>query len=440
MRMYDLIEKKKNKQSLTKDEIAYIVSGFTKGELPDYQMAAFLMAVYFQDMTMEETVNLTLAMAQSGDVLDLSAISGVKVDKHSTGGVGDKTSLVIGPILAALGIPVAKMSGRGLGHTGGTIDKLESFTGFSTTMPEEQFIKQVNDIKFALVGQTANLAPADKKIYALRDVTATVNHKSLIASSVMSKKIASGADVIVLDVKTGSGAFMQTEEEAIELAKIMVSIGTMAGRTTIALITDMNEPLGHNVGNALEVKEVIDVLNGNGEQRLTELSFTLAAYMIYGAGYADSVEDARKRVEEVVANGQALQKLAQFVVAQGGDAEEVFHPEKLKEASLQEDVYVKEDGYLAKCVTSEVGMASLVLGGGRETKESVIDLSVGIKLHHKLGDYITKEEPLATIYANRKESLEMAKQRLVQAYSVSPERPDESRLIKAVITKENLEF
>ena len=438
MRMYDLIEKKKNNQSLTKEEIAYIVSGFTKGEIPDYQMAAFLMAVYFQDMTMEETVQLTLAMAESGDVLDLSAIEGVKVDKHSTGGVGDKTSLIIGPILAALGVPVAKMSGRGLGHTGGTIDKLESFSGFSTTMPEEQFIKQVNDIKFALVGQTANLAPADKKIYALRDVTATVNHKSLIASSIMSKKIASGADVIVLDVKAGSGAFMQTEEEAVELAKIMVSIGTMVGRTTIALITDMNEPLGHNVGNALEVKEVIEVLNGNGEERLTELSFTLAAFMIYGAGYAESVEIARKRVQEVVDNKQALQKLAQFVAAQGGNPEEVFHPEKLPAAKIQEKVYLKEDGYLAECVTSEVGMSSLLLGGGRETKESEINLSVGVVLHHKLGEYITKEEPFATIYANDSKQMEAAKERLVQAYSVTSSKPQTNKLIKAIITKEDL--
>lgn len=437
MRMYDMIEKKKQGQTLSKEEIQYVVMGYTKGEIPDYQMAAFLMAVYFQGMNDQETVDLTMAMAESGDQLDLSKIHGIKVDKHSTGGVGDKTSLIIGPMLACLGIPVAKMSGRGLGHTGGTIDKLESFTGFSTTLSEQDFIDQVNDISFALVGQTANLAPADKKIYALRDVTATVNQKSLIASSIMSKKIAAGADVIVLDVKTGSGAFMETVEEAKELAKTMVSIGTMVGRETIAVISDMNEPLGHNVGNALEMQEVIEVLHGRGEERLRELSLTLASYMVLGAKKASNLEEARALLEETITSGAALKKLAEFVARQGGNAEQVKDPSLLEIAAEQKDVTLPAGGYLASCVTKEVGMASLLLGGGRETKESEIDLSVGIVLHKKLGDYVKESEPVATIYGNDKEKIESAAARLRAAYTVTTEKPVVRPLIYDVITKDS---
>ncbi len=438
MRMYDLIEKKKCGHELSKEEIYYIVNGFTNGDIPDYQMSAFLMAVYFQNMTMEETVNLTMAMAESGDTLDLSAIEGIKVDKHSTGGVGDKTSLIIGPMLAALGVPVAKMSGRGLGHTGGTIDKLESFTGFSTVMPEKEFIKQVNDIHFALVGQTANLAPADKKIYALRDVTATVNHKSLIASSIMSKKIAAGADVIVLDVKTGTGAFMETVDEAIELAKIMVSIGTMAGRETIAIISDMNEPLGHNVGNALEVKEAIEVLNGKGEERLTKLSLTLAAYMLVGSKKAENVENAEQMLNDVIKSGKALDKLAEFVSCQGGDEQQVFNPDKLTIASKERKVSAWDDGYLAACDNKEVGKASLALGGGRETKESEVDLSVGLIVHKKLGDKIKKGELIATLYGNSDDKLDEAVKCIEHAYTIKNTPIKETPLIKAVITKDDL--
>lgn len=433
MRMYDLIEKKKQGLELSKEEITFIVSGYTKGEIPDYQMSAFLMAVYFQDMTMQEIVDLTMAMADSGDTLDLSAIEGVKVDKHSTGGVGDKTSLIIGPMLASLGVPVAKMSGRGLGHTGGTIDKLESFTGFSTVLSEEAFMNQVNDIKFALVGQTANLAPADKKIYALRDVTATVNHKSLIASSIMSKKIAAGSDVIVLDVKTGSGAFMETVEEAEELARIMVDIGTMVGRKTIAVISDMNEPLGHNVGNALEVQEAIEVLNGKGEERLTELSLTLAAEMLVGVGKADDVKSARAMLEKSLEDGSALEKLAQFVERQGGDKEQVYHPENLPKATKQLGIIIEKDGYLAACNNKEVGMASLVLGGGRETKESEIDLSVGIILHKKLGDKVHAGDSLAILYGNDDAKLQQAKERLLNAYTISDAKVEAAPLVKKVV-------
>lgn len=438
MRMYDIIEKKKQSESLTKEEIYYVVNGFTNGTIPDYQMSAFLMAVYFQGMTMEETVDLTMAMAESGDTLDLSAIHGVKVDKHSTGGVGDKTSLIIGPMLACLGIPVAKMSGRGLGHTGGTIDKLESFHGFSTVLSQEDFIRQVNDISFALVGQTANLAPADKKIYALRDVTATVNQMSLIASSIMSKKIAAGADVIVLDVKTGSGAFMETVEDAKELARIMVSIGRMAGRKTIAVISDMNEPLGHNVGNALEVKEVIEVLRGNGEERLRELSLTLAAYMVLGAGKTKDYDEARALLQETIDSGAALKKLAQFVQHQGGEPLQVFEPERLKVAEHTLSVTVEQEGYLASCINREVGMASLILGGGRETKESEIDLSVGLVIHYKLGDYIKKGDSLATIYGNDQQKMILAKERLLKAYTIADAPPVKQPLIKAIITENDL--
>lgn len=433
MNMYDLILKKRNGGVLSKEEITYIVMGYTEGSIPDYQMSAFLMAVYFQGMNPQETVDLTLAMADSGERLDLSEIQGVKVDKHSTGGVGDKTSLIIGPMLAALDIPVAKMSGRGLGHTGGTIDKLESIEGFQTGLSREQFIHNVNHIKLAIAGQTANLAPADKKIYALRDVTATVDNASLIAASIMSKKLASGADVIVLDVKVGSGAFMQTLEAAEELARTMVSIGNMAGKKTYAIITDMNEPLGEMVGNALEVQEAIQVLQGQGEARLTKVAMTLASYMVLGAGKAETIEKAEEMLQETITSGKALKKFAQFVQAQGGNPDYIYHPEQFPKADYVEPVYPAKTGYLSACRNSEVGMSSLVLGGGRETKESQIDLTVGIRLLKHLGDKVDDKEPFAYLYGNDKGKIEAARMRLQNAYSIQDEPVETQPVIKKII-------
>ena len=433
MNMYDLILKKRNGGVLSKEEITYIVMGYTEGSIPDYQMSAFLMAVYFQGMNPQETVDLTLAMADSGERLDLSEIQGVKVDKHSTGGVGDKTSLIIGPMLAALDIPVAKMSGRGLGHTGGTIDKLESIEGFQTGLSREQFIHNVNHIKLAIAGQTANLAPADKKIYALRDVTATVDNASLIAASIMSKKLASGADVIVLDVKVGSGAFMQTLEAAEELARTMVSIGNMAGKKTYAIITDMNEPLGEMVGNALEVQEAIQVLQGQGEARLTKVAMTLASYMVLGAGKAETIEKAEEMLQETITSGKALKKFAQFVQAQGGNPDYIYHPEQFPKAEYVEPVYPAKTGYLSACRNSEVGMSSLVLGGGREPKESQIDLTVGIRLLKHLGDKVDDKEPFAYLYGNDKGKIEAARMRLQNAYSIQDEPVEIQPVIKKII-------
>lgn len=438
MQMYDLINKKKNKEELSKEEIEFIVNGFTKGDIPDYQMSAFLMAVCLNKMSHEETANLTMAMAKSGDMLDLSAIHGVKVDKHSTGGVGDKTSLVLSPMVASLGVPVAKMSGRGLGHTGGTIDKLESFPGFSTSISSEQFIENVNRIKMAIVGQTANLAPADKKIYALRDVTATVDNVSLIASSIMSKKLASGADVIVLDVKTGSGAFMKKYEDSLALAKEMVQIGTLAGKPTYAVITDMNQPLGRAVGNALEVKEAIETLSGNGPKDLLEVSVTLASYMLLGAGRVKTPEEGRELLLDTIKNRTALDKFAEFISAQGGDNAFVYNPELLKTASIRYDVKAPHDGYVQEIRTDEVGMASMVLGGGRVTKDSVIDLSVGIIIHKKLGDKVSKNEPIATLYANDDEKRKAAKQRLLNAYVIGKEKPEIPPYVYSIVTKDGV--
>ncbi len=438
MQMYDLIQKKKNKEILERKEIEFIIKGYTKGDIPDYQMSAFLMAVCLNGMNHEETAALTIAMANSGDCLDLSAIHGIKVDKHSTGGVGDKTSLVLSPMVAALGIPVAKMSGRGLGHTGGTIDKLESFPGFSTTISSEQFIDNVNRIKMSIVGQTANLAPADKKLYALRDVTATVDNMSLIASSIMSKKIASGADVIVLDVKTGSGAFMKSYEDSLALAKEMVQIGTIAGRTTYAVITDMNQPLGNMVGNTLEVKEAIQTLSGNGPVDLLEVSITLASYMLLGAGVAGSVEEAGKALRDTIDNRSALKKFAEFVEAQGGSSEAVFHPELFEKAALEENILAPEEGYITCIHTDEVGMTALLLGGGRLTKESTIDLAVGIELKKKLGDRVTKGEVLATLYANDPAKLSEAKQRFFKSYEIGSNKPARNKYIYSIVTKDGV--
>lgn len=429
MRMYDLIMKKRNGSRLSREEIFYMTEGYTKGEIPDYQMSAMMMAIYFRGMDEEETLNLTQAMAESGEQLDLSAISGIKVDKHSTGGVGDKTSLALIPLVAACGIPVAKMSGRGLGHTGGTIDKLESFRGFSTEITTETFIKNVNTIGIAIMGQTAKLAPADKKLYALRDVTATVDNLSLIASSIMSKKLAAGADAIVLDVKSGSGAFMKTEKEAFALAEEMVKIGNNAGRKTIALVTDMDQPLGYAVGNALEVKEAIDTLKGQGPEDFAELVLALGSQMLIAGKKAADEKEALEMLKAAVKSGKALEKLAEFVEAQGGDREEVYDPERLPSAKYIEDVCSEKAGYISHIQCDEVGICSLILGGGRETKESEVDLSVGITLLKKVGDRIEKGDILARIHANDKEKMKAAAKRLLNAYEISGEPCDKRKLL-----------
>ncbi len=421
MRMYDLILKKKQGGELSTDEIRYMIEGFTEGSIPDYQMSAMTMAICFRGMTPRETVDLTLAMRDSGDVLDLSGIKGVKVDKHSTGGVGDKTSLALTPIIAALGVPVAKMSGRGLGHTGGTIDKLECFDGFTTALSEEQFAENVNTIGIAIAGQTANLAPADKKLYALRDVTATVDQMSLIASSIMSKKLASGSDAIVLDVKTGNGAFMKKLEDSRALAKEMVSIGTMAGKKTVAVITDMDQPLGRAVGNSLEVREAIDTLRGEGPADFKEVVFALGSQMLMLAGRAADEKEARALMESVIEDGSALDKFAQFVRAQGGDAAPVYDTSLLPVAGKTLAVTAKESGYVHRILAEDIGIACMTLGGGRETKESAIDLSVGIILEKKNGDAVSDGEVLATIYGNDDAKMQAAYEKIAHAYEIAKE-------------------
>lgn len=433
MRMYDLIMKKRNGHELSEKEIRYMITEYTADRIPDYQMSAMMMAIYFQGMSEEETLYLTMAMAESGEMLDLSGIQGVKVDKHSTGGVGDKTSLALTPMVAACGVKIAKMSGRGLGHTGGTIDKLESFPGFSTGISTEEFIDHVNTIGISIMGQTKDLAPADKKLYALRDVTATVDQMSLIASSIMSKKLAAGADAIVLDVKTGSGAFMKTREDALALAKEMVQLGKNAGRKTIAVVSNMDQPLGNTVGNALEVREAIDTLNGNGPRDFTELVMTLGRYMLLAGGKADKEETARRMLRQVVEDGSALRKLAEFVKAQGGDESYVYEPEKLPCAKIRKELLAPVEGYIQKIVCDEVGICSLILGGGRETKESQIDLSVGIRLIQKVGKYVHKGDVLAEVFANDCQKLEEAMTRLQQAYHIGPDEAKEQNVILDVV-------
>lgn len=433
MRMYDLIMKKRNGGTLSEEEIYFMVDGYTKGEIPDYQMSAMMMAVYFVGMNEEETLHLTMAMAHSGEMLDLSAIAGIKVDKHSTGGVGDKTSLALTPMVAACGVKIAKMSGRGLGHTGGTIDKLESFAGFSTAISTEDFFKNVNEIGISIMGQTKELAPADKLLYALRDVTATVDNMSLIASSIMSKKLAAGADAIVLDVKTGSGAFMKKEADAFALAKEMVQLGKNAGRNTAAVVSDMDQPLGFAVGNSLEVKEAIETLKGNGPEDFTELCLTLGAYMLLMGGAAKTEEQGREMLKDAVADGRALRKLAEFIKAQGGDEKMVYEPELLPKARIVEPVLAREDGYVERIVCDEVGICSLILGGGRETKESVIDLSVGIVLEKKVGAQVKKGDVLAWLHANDSEKMRTAKERLLAAYTIGKDKKSEGKVIIGIV-------
>lgn len=403
MRMVDIIAKKRDGKELSSEEISFFVKGYTDGTIPDYQASALAMAIFFQDMTDQERADLTLAMANSGDTIDLSAIEGIKVDKHSTGGVGDTTTLVLAPLVAALDVPVAKMSGRGLGHTGGTVDKLEAVKGFHVEITKDEFIELVNRHKVAVIGQSGNLTPADKKLYALRDVTGTVNSIPLIASSIMSKKIAAGADAIVLDVKTGAGAFMKTPEDSEKLAKAMVRIGNNVGRQTMAVISDMSQPLGLAIGNSLEVKEAIDTLRGEGPEDLNELVLTLGSQMVVLAKKADTLDEAREKLIEVMKNGKALEKFKEFLENQGGDSSIVDQPEKLPQAPYIIEVPAKESGVVAEIVADEIGVAAMILGAGRATKEDDIDLSVGIMLNKKVGDRVEKGDSLVTLHANRED-------------------------------------
>lgn len=433
MRMYDIIMKKRNGGELSDEEIKFFVDGYTRGEIPDYQISALMMAIYFCRMTESETLALTMAMAHSGDMLKLDMIKGTKVDKHSTGGVGDKTSLALTPMVAACGIPVAKMSGRGLGHTGGTIDKLESFPGFSTSLSIEQFIENVNNIGIAIMGQTADLAPADKKLYALRDVTATVDNMSLIASSIMSKKLAAGADAIVLDVKTGSGAFMKKEKDSFALAEEMVKIGKNAGKYTAAVVSDMDQPLGFAVGNALEVKEAIDTLKGHGPEDFVELCLTLGSLMLIAGGAASNEDEAKRKLENVISDGSALNKLAEFVRAQGGDEHAVYDTTLLPKAEIVRPVLSDRSGYISHIECDEIGICSLILGGGRETKESSIDLSVGLVLLKKVGDYVSEGDTLCYIHANDMDKAEAAERRYLKALTFSPEKPEKLPFIRGIV-------
>lgn len=428
MRVVDLIEKKRNGLELTKNEIDFIISEYTNGNLPDYQMSALAMAIYFQDMTQEERVHLTTAMVNSGDQIDLSDIEGIKVDKHSTGGVGDTTTLVLGPLVAAVGVPVAKMSGRGLGHTGGTIDKLEAVPRFHVEITNDEFIRLVNTNKLAVIGQSGDLTPADKSLYALRDVTATVDSIPLIASSIMSKKIAAGADAICLDVKTGNGAFMKDLKDAEALAQAMVEIGKGVGRNTKAIISDMSQPLGFAVGNALEVKEAIDTLKGEGPEDLTELCLTLGSHMVMLAKKASSLEEARALLIEVIDNGQALATFKTFLEAQGGDASVVDDPSQLPDASYKISVPAKADGYVAEIVAEQIGVAAMKLGAGRATKESVIDLAVGVVLHKKVGDAVKKGDALVTIHSNS-ENVDEVMNVIYDSYTIVSEQVNAPTLI-----------
>lgn len=403
MRMVDLITKKQHGKALTTEEIQTMIKEYTAGEIPEYQMSAMLMAIYFNDMDDREKSDLTMSIVHSGEEIDLSAIKGIKVDKHSTGGVGDTTTLVLAPLVASLGVPIAKMSGRGLGHTGGTIDKLESIPGFHVELTQEKFIELVNENKVAVIGQSGNLTPADKKLYALRDVTGTVDSIPLIASSIMSKKIAAGADAIVLDVKTGAGAFMKTTEDARKLAHAMVQIGNRVGRNTMAVISDMSQPLGFAIGNALEVKEAIDTLNGKGPADLMDLCLTLGSQMVHLAGIGKDLDEARSLLEESIENGKALEKFKTFIASQGGDTSVIDDPELLPKADYQIDVLANKDGFISEIIADELGIAAMMLGAGRATKESEIDLAVGIVLHKKVGDAVKKGEALLTIHTNQEE-------------------------------------
>ena len=438
MRMYDVIEKKRDGGELTDEEIDFFISGYVSGEIPDYQASALAMAIFYEGMTPRETAKLTMAMAESGDMMDLSAIPGIKVDKHSTGGVGDKTTLVVAPIVASLGVKVAKMSGRGLGHTGGTLDKLESIPGLSVEISEPDFFEQVNKIGVAVAGQTGNLVPADKKLYALRDVTATVDSVPLIASSIMSKKIASGSNCILLDVKCGAGAFMKTVDAAIELAEAMVSIGEHVGRTTAALITGMDRPLGKNIGNALEVSEAVATLRGEGPEDLTAVCIELAANMLHLAGKG-SVAECRDLAQGQIANGEGLAKLAEMVTAQGGDAAVIWDTSKFDVAPFRREVLAEESGYISAMNAERVGIASVALGAGREKKGDPIDMAAGIILERKTGDYVEKGEVLATLLTSDEKRLDDGERIFREALSFGHEQPVLEPLFFARVSRDGVE-
>ena len=433
MRMVDIIEKKRDGQALTNEEIEFFINAYTSGEIPDYQASSLAMAIFFQDMNDQERAALTMAMVNSGDVIDLSAINGIKVDKHSTGGVGDTTTLVLAPLVASVGVPVAKMSGRGLGHTGGTIDKLESVEGFHVEISEDKFVELVNEAKVAVIGQTGNLTPADKKLYGLRDVTGTVNSIPLIASSIMSKKIAAGADAIVLDVKTGNGAFMKTIEDAEALAHAMVSIGNNVGRNTMAIISDVSQPLGNAIGNALEVKEAIETLKGQGPKDLTELVMTLGSQMVVVGGKAKDLEEAQALLEKAIEDGSALESFRTFLENQDGDGSVVDDVSKLPQARFQIDLLSQKSGTVTEIIANEIGVASMMLGAGRQTKEDDIDLSVGIVLHKKVGDSVDEGEALLTIHSNR-EQINDVKEKLNQSITISS-HGEVPTLIHKIITE-----
>lgn len=436
--MYDLIEKKKQGQELTKEEISFMIGGYVKGEIPDYQMSAMLMAIYFKGMSTEELTNLTLTMAHSGDMVDLSPIEGIKVDKHSTGGVGDKTTLVVAPTVAACGVKVAKMSGRGLGHTGGTVDKLESIPGFVTALSEEEFFEAVNKTGVSVIGQTGNLAPADKKLYALRDTTATVNSVPLIAASIMSKKLAAGSDCILLDVTTGSGAFIKDFEQAVVLAQTMVKIGEGAGRRTVALITNMDTPLGSAIGNINEVQEVAELLRGTGPEDLKTVCLHLAANMLYLAQMG-TIEECLAKVKETLESGASYKKFLEMVEVQHGDASYIENPEKFKKAEFYYEVVAPGTGYITHMNTEQCGIASVVLGAGRETKESDIDFTAGIRIEKKTGDYVTAGDTIATLYSSSDSGFLSAADMLVKAYTIGTEKPAPEKLILARVTKDGVQ-
>lgn len=432
MRMVDLIEKKKNGEALSKEEIHFIIDGYVKGDIPDYQMSAWMMAVYFKGMTTEEIATLTLEMMHSGDVLDLSEIKGIKIDKHSTGGVGDKTSLAVGPMVAACGVPVAKMSGRGLGHTGGTLDKLESIPGLSIAIEEKDFIKQVNEMHFSIIGQTGSLVPADKKMYALRDVTGTVNSIPLIASSIMSKKLAAGADGILLDVKYGDGAFMKTIEDARVLAKTMIEIGKHLGKDTRATISNMNQPLGNAIGNALEVKEAVATLNGEGPEDFTSLCFEEGETMLMMAHVASSREEAKEMLHKVIEDKSALNVFKKMVEAQGGDGSYITDPSKFKEVKEVIEVTSSKDGYIEDLEALTLGLVSMKLGGGRATVDDVIDHSVGLVLHKKIGDYVKQGESLLSVYTNTGLSDEL-REEIISAYHLTSQTVKKPNIVEETL-------
>lgn len=438
MRMYDIIEKKKLGKPLSKEEIEFFVNGYVAGSIPDYQVSALLMAICFQGMTEQETADLTICMANSGEKVDLSSVPGVKVDKHSTGGVGDKTSLIVAPMVASLGVHVAKMSGRGLGHTGGTIDKMESIPGMQISISRERFLEIVRKVGFSIVGQSGNLVPADKKLYALRDVTGTVESIPLIASSIMSKKIAAGSDCILLDVKTGSGAFMKTVDDSVKLAQAMVSIGEKAGRKTVALITDMDEPLGLAIGNSLEIAEVCQTLKGHGPKDLTDICIALASNMLFLAGKGE-LESCCTMAQNSISDGSAFQKLKEMVAAQGGDVSVLDDPNQFSQAKIHFDVAAEKSGYLYSVNTEQCGIASMELGAGREKKEDTIDYSAGIILHKKIGDFVKAGEPIATLYSSTEDLCRTAECTLQKAIDIREEKPSRKPLVYARVTKDGVQ-